>query len=985
MRPIRLEVNAFGPYREKNILDFRGFYQGGLFLISGVTGSGKTSIFDAISYALYGRASGGRSADNLKSHYAEEEFCYVDFSFQLDKKVVRVYRSPSQRARGKRKALRLYEAEARLYIDGQLVESSVAGVTRKVEEVLGLKFEEFSQIILLPQGEFQRLLEASSGEKEEIFRRIFSTSLIESFVQGLIKKERELREDLDRQMTRLQEVLGEELDKKDASQLIISLEEEVKRDERELEELKKEISASDSQVRELALCLHGVQEKLALFEKKDEHLQGQEEVLRGQEQVEVNRKILQLRPYKEALTRLEGEREILLDRLEADKKGLDEKTEELDRLGQEEKKMEARLLGLAGEQEELTQLRLLLPRLKAYLEARKTRKLLEEERLRLKENLKKLEATLEDFNKSKKDYEKRRLEEEEARREQIRLQEILADLEKSIADGERLIEAELQRRETRTRLAGVEENISRLEEELDLAEKDYASTFSSYRAGQAGLLAAGLVEDGACPVCGSRDHPRPAATGELVSPDALEEAGRKRSLLERRLAGLEEERKQQLKRLEDFLELEDYSGSLERLEEDKSLRKKKTSILEGIKNKLERPLEAPDQELFNGLSKKIDQLKRDLAVNETRIGAEDRLLEEKFTYASPEELEGIIEKKADYIDATRSQAESLRETLGQHREELAGLRAKWQASERELEERKGALEEARASYDRELEGLGLSPGFEELALDRASLEELEERISLFNKTLVALEEQLKELDREQLGLEEKKLQGLLGEKKELLEVKREEEKSLLAAHSRKEDNLTRSRLYNKRRLELEGEHDRISNLASVAAGRRGDRISFERYVLAAYLDRILTMASDHLFDMTSGRYNFIRSDAATTKGGGKKGLDIDVLDAYTGSQRGIKTLSGGESFKASLALALALGDFIQAQSSSVAMDTLLIDEGFGSLDSESLDSAIETLTDLKNRGRLVGIISHVEELKERIPQKILIEKTSRGSKLRLET
>ena len=269
MKPIKLVFNAFGPYAKKTVIDFSLFDRGGLFLISGPTGSGKTTIFDAISFALFGEASNKkRQNDSLKSHYASEELCYVEFTFELGEKKIFLYRSPAQEAKGKRKALVKHTSTAQLYIDDVLIATNVSEVNEKISEILGLSYDEFSQIILLPQGEFQKLLEANSAAKEEIFRRIFSTQQLQAFTQALKNEEKRLNQELETIHTRLGEVLGEAYPERSARALIEELKEATENRKPLLKELTQLLDNEDKKKSNLELDLHRTGEKLQLFEKR---------------------------------------------------------------------------------------------------------------------------------------------------------------------------------------------------------------------------------------------------------------------------------------------------------------------------------------------------------------------------------------------------------------------------------------------------------------------------------------------------------------------------------------------------------------------------------------------------------------------------------------------------------------------------------------------------------------------------------------------
>lgn len=988
MRPISLELQAFGPYRDRVFIDFEPLYKGGLFLISGVTGSGKTSLFDAISYALYGQASGDkRSQDSLKSHFEEEALSYVDFKFHLESRVIRVKRSPAQRARGVRKSLVDHPATAELFIDDELAATSVREVTEKIEELLGLKFEEFSQIILLPQGEFQKLLEASSGEKEEIFRRIFSTQIISNFTARLSEDTAELKREIDKLDTRLIEILGQDYETEAYEVVLGRLKTFLSEEEPRLIRLSKTIGEKVKEEDTLKLRDHDLKARLGIFEKRRNLLKEEARIAGIQKTLELSQKAARLEGDRKRLVKLDleivrdkKELELLTGQLKTHKKASGRLEEELAQLAR--KKQELPKL-----EEELQGLRELRSPLKDYLAALKEEEELKDKRLVLEKQLGKLEDKKEELSKKKAAYDRDKNEQDKASRDYGGILEKLMELRQLRDEKIGLRDQLVKKREFHTRLELLDKELQSLRRNHNLAKDAYTEAFKSYSQSLAGILAGELVEGQACPVCGSIHHPSPAGKGPLADHETLDKLREEESRLQAELERLGASRSHLLEEIEAVKATSD--GDLKSLEKDLEGIIKEISGLEEkrdlLKKVLEKKLVELDLEEENRLQVQIDRQKTSLEESRFREEALVVRLEREFDYRSLDDLEEAIKKKEESISRINSDYEKAREDLEGSRSQLLGLEVKFDEKTKFLEEKRKSEELERSAFRDRLAQEQLEEDYWKDLPDEASLLELEREVSNYQVQMTSLQQQLQGLDEEELKRSLAALEEDLEELARLIKGLREEEKNLSTSLEATKEKIARADKLYADREKLFTDYERLYNLSQVASGRTGDKVSFERYVLASYLDGILELASSHLNSMSSGRYNFIRSDAATTKGGGKKGLDIDVLDSHTGVQRSIKTLSGGESFKASLSLALALGDFIQSQTSSIEMETLLIDEGFGSLDSESLDSAIASLMELRGRGRLVGIISHVEELRERIPQKILIEKTSRGSNISVVT
>ena len=988
MKPIKLEFNAFGPYAKKTVIDFTLFDSGGLFLISGPTGSGKTTIFDAISFALYGEASNKkRQNDSLKSHYAKEELCYVEFTFELGGKKILLYRSPAQEAQGKRKALVKHSARAELYIDGVLMATNVSEVTEKISEILGLSYDEFSQIILLPQGEFQKLLEANSAAKEEIFRRIFSTQQLQAFTQALKEEEKRLGQELETIDTRLGEVLGENDSQRPARERIEELKEAIEERKPLLKKLAMELEKQDKNKSDLMLGLHQIQENLEIFDKRRKHLLEKSSVEEGEMILAINRRAKELLPYRENLLAEEKARNLL------EKKA--NKEEELFFEAQKIKNAKEKLLLEAEEKREklpeiqknIEELIAIKEGLALYLDAKKEKLGFEGNLLGVNNKIASLEKEEKNQQDKKLAYDRARIKKEKANSEYSRLRDLYILEKTELEKNEELLEAQKKRRKLHNQYKEKEEEFLRTCAKEKRASENYDHLFSLYIGSLAGVMADSLIDNKPCPVCGSTHHPHPAVGSQKISDKELEEAKIAHKKLNDLVIKLGHEKDALEKEVSAIVKLS--PEEFMKLEEVVIERNKKYKLLEEsiAKNKEEKDKELPilSEDRIVAVQNDLRKYREKAAALMARLADLESKLNKNYSYSSLNELDQQNQlwraQSKEIEEAYKNSDKAYQEA----KEKAVLLKQSSESASKALEEKRMAFNKAKEKHDRIRKELGLKEDYEKDLLEKEELQNRENRIKEYTNQLAILEEQVKNLVEEELREEDTQKKEELNCLENKISALREKDKELSAAINHDQSRYKKAQEYDKKKREIQKDYDLLHRIYSVAMGAQGDKVSFERYVLAAYLDEILERASHLLFEMSSGRFNFIRSDASTTKGTGKKGLDIDVSDAYTGTQRGIKTLSGGESFKASLALALGMGEFIYSQVSSIGMDTLLIDEGFGSLDSESLDSAIETLMKLSDTGRLVGIISHVEELKERIPNKIIIEKTSQGSRLSMET
>ncbi len=976
MKPVTLTLSAFGPFRGEETIDFAAAGEEGVFLVSGPTGAGKTTIFDAITFALYGKASGtARQSDNFRCHSADPaRECFVELTFRLEGKDYRVRRRPAQRMAGKRGAEKSLLHKAELTLPDGRVLDSVAEVTDQIRELLGISCEQFRKIVMLAQGEFQELLKAPSKEKAELFRRIFGTSLYQDFTLRLQQEKRDLDAQLGergRQMKRLAETLihqGVEALAPYPEPAALPTETLAALVEGAIEKQKEEAAKLDAAVKEAVkrrekLDLSGARALEGRFRNRDRLLE-REKALAAQ-------------------SKRASEREALLKSMDAAEKV---------------QLREARYRGLkASVQSGQKQLARLLDRekelakqdaaLKTALEEKPKR---ETEIQAAGEELKQLEDILRLLGEQKaQEVRLARLNKEETA---LRREEQAAAL---------LLELQARETERQGHLALQKQGLAlqdrarkalALEKERDRLEGAYLDAYRRFLRGEAALLSAELRQGEPCPVCGSREHPAPARPEE--SAPAKEELERQKEARDRALAAAvqgEEAAKAAVSVLRDrwpevtLQSVYQGEGLLERrLEELSGLLQGDGEAIRLVEQKLEQLGEPPSPARLDpkGIAARREAAVSGLARLEgNRQAARDQLeaIAAKLE-AHPAPLrEGDVPGRKAATAAKKKSLEDQNALLDKQVQELATQKAAAQAEKKTVEE---VLGRDQGEMDRALEELReamLQSGFGSGPAARQSYQavleqlprrkELEQEAKSYREEVTAVAANLREMDKELAGKEPPDLPKLEEAERALRREEQEQGDRLQVLRGRL--TLCENAWGELRQASLDSQQlvERVSVTAELsrrAAGDNDSRMTFETYVLSAYFEDIVKMCNCHLSEMTGGRYQLCRKNTAA-RYGAASGLDLEVLDNDTGLCREVSTLSGGESFKASLALALGLADVVQHYSGSIRIETLFVDEGFSTLDEVSRQSAVDTLLSLGSRGRLVGVISHASGLRERVP------------------
>ena len=857
MRLKKLTLQAFGPFKDKVVIDFENEnINNGLLLISGDTGAGKTTIFDAICYALYGEASGdAKEANSLRSDWASPDVeTFVDLEFYYKDKFYEVRRTPKY-FRPKKYGEGLTEQAATAELDlGNRVVTKVNDVKAEVEELIGLEYDQFRQVAMLSQGEFTKFLLAEPDEKTTIFRKIFDTGFYERLQSELKEKEnskhREVKEvmgKIDTEKENLESIIN--LFGKNNDETILELNNKIKKDTEKVEKTK---NARDEKEKE----------KTKLFNELENQKKLNDNIITYQKASKNLGALLSSNPD------IEDEREkynyniIIANPIFNALNGIEKATESL-----EENKTKC-------------------------LQSKKCLKVKKEKYEEKEEVFKKLDN---------------------CPREVEKLTNEINDLVKKDEDYEDYLIKVGQRDRAKEKYKGIVEIYEEKNAYYEIVRKEYYLNASVE-------IAETLVEGEECPVCGSKEHPKKAiSTQSKCTKEDVQNA-------EKDLKEAEGLRKKCEARIEEMNKaIEEYN-----IPEDLDVESERNEIAELVKEKKEKRQKVNDK--YTELSKEKQDLCAEIRSNEDNIGI----------------FAGEIKK--------------LKKSICDYHSALDKL-----------------YKENNTDYEDYLSK----------KLDENELSSLKDKIEIFDKKKTEFESIIELLEEEVKGKEvvdvSEKEELLISVTKEYEDLDKEYT-DLSSTLQKLIESADRIEKYIESFNQIESEYKVIKVLSATANGTLTgkQKISFERYVQSYYMENVLIEANNRFDKMTDGRYELRRKEDETNLSV-KAGLDFTVFDEYTQKERDVSSLSGGEKFKASLALALGLSDVISNNRGGIKIESLFIDEGFGSLDSESLDQALNTLYDLSGNEKLIGVISHVNELKTRIDNKILVNKSSTGSGISIET
>ena len=1030
MKPLFLTISAFGPFAEKTEVSFEKLGDQGLFLISGDTGAGKTTLFDAICFALFGETSGSnRGIDSVRSDFALPKVkTYVEFMFSHRGKKYIVMRNPKyERPKVHGEGTTTESADAALYlVDNEEKETIATGFTQvknEVEKLLGVDAKQFKQICMIAQGEFLKLLYADSGERGGIFRKVFHTDLYAEFQRKLKDAEREKRVDFEdcekRLLQYLDKLIGDEQDKSilhRCEEVLDVLEKQLKEQETLQKQHENELTILEEQLQKIELDISEEKETQKLLQQLlIAKQQWNEKELQREEQMRETEFLKKQRIALDFVFPIAFEVEKALSLQENWNRSLKENQEGLE-------KIEIILQELQKKKDELQTKKPIIEGKKVQLHKLQD----EHDRYLQKEELEKeLEDLSEKQNTSEKELSSMKHKQEQNKIQLEAWQKSIFEKEKILAEmqlqeqalqlkKERMndidhlqkqqtiiLEQELELRKLAEKYLNAEANWKKAKDDSDLAETLFLRE-------QAGFLAESLVDGMACPVCGSVHHPdkavlsgnAPTEAEWKQKKEAFECAAEKRQqLAEEGKAG-----KEKLLLLKETLQDGCKKLNLS-LEEIPVERGEITSEIEKIQNEL--------LELQNNLKEKdvlISKVERlEKTVDEVEVSIQKKEAECQEMAAIYQKKQGeftlLHEQLGDVTAADiKDKCKSLQLEINKAEKEESQLLNDWQNKREEKERFQTLLEQAKKElgsaenvFVEKQDELNLClqknsfknlEEYQAILIRREVLEVKEEENRNFFTELALLKQSVDTLEM-QYGRREQKDLALLEEQKKNLSAEKVERNAVVDTLKQKnavfKDNLENAKSEFIFRQKAAAEYLPIMELSKTANGdlTGKDKIAFEQFVQGFYFQKILHAANIRLKDMTEGRYILLHAQKATNKRS-QAGLEVEVLDYYTGKSRSVKSLSGGEAFKASLCLALGLSDVIQAHAGGVRIDAMFIDEGFGSLDDRSREQAVEVLQKLSSGDRLVGIISHVSELKETIDRKIIVKKGNAGSTVELK-
>lgn len=1028
MKPLKLILEAFGPYPGREVINFEELKHNRLFLISGPTGAGKTTIFDGISYALYGEANGElRDSDDLISQFASpSDMTRVTLEFSIKNKRYEIVREPSQLRKKKRgDGYTSHSAQATLKAlgtDPVKVYSGIYDVAEEIDQLIGLDANQFRQIMMIPQGEFRKLLVADSQTRESILQKLFDTKLYGSIQQAFKDEAKDLKSqwkdiELKRQESfqrvKFDEALADKIHDDLSTEKVLNLvKHQNEKDHKEQQKIDEDLKARRDEIKDLMAAIA----KGEAIRDEKEHLKGLQldykNHLEKKHVISVKKKkVNKLQRVNKVMPTYHNWDSIKkrLEKKEIEKSSLKALTHnsfsdfesiksEYDKILkpefiQKKESLSHQLQLLLSKKDQVTRVK----------EQRETLKNLKNEEKQLDDKKQRLQKDIKGKEEKKAHF--------EVGPEKEDFSNQLATLNESIyalkTETSFLNEIEGKFQEVQSLKLKSQEKLEALEKANEQYEKKH-SLYEAYKRdyynSQSSILAKTLVAGEPCPVCGSCDHPKPqkqlneALTFEHLK--LLEEEQGEIALKVATLKSQYETTSQSIRDLEASFEetLREKSIPLD-LKAFKVYKDSSISRLKALTEKkvdLEKEHERYRQNLkdFEVLKENIDALKDDfqkVTTKELELKNKIDLLSQSIAHvfeSLPEEVKDV-QSYHSHLENIKQKVKTLKERSNKITENYNKLKSAHEKNKSYLEaiekEMTSLKEEATDSEQKFIAALV------EMNLKDEEFEQLKNQVALMEelrKDILDYDEKERHL-KKAIETSEKKIEAqdsiyvpLLKEelsKKEAALEALNSKKSIYV--SRLENNTSEYQRMLKMQDEIQGVEKRygiLGDLSKISNGFNEHRMTFERYVLASFLEDILYAANLRLRDMTSGRYKMIRSDKKQ-RANRQSGLEIEVFDQHTGKTRHVKTLSGGESFMAALAMALGLSDVVQSYAGSVRLDTMFIDEGFGTLDPDALESAIDCLVDLQNSGRLVGIISHVPELKERMEAILEVIPQSQGS------
>lgn len=1026
MLPKKIIMENFGPFVHEEV-DFDELTEAPLFLISGKTGAGKTTIFDAITFALYGDASGGvRSSNEIRSSFAEPtEETRVQFIFEHQGRKYSIERWPKQtlaKKNGKGETTKNQKVQLSIFNDeGQEAEAytKVDAVNEVIYQILNLQKDQFRQIVMLPQGEFRTFLNANSTEKETVLRSLFGTSFYRQFTENLKLQKCELEKSVSEMTTRIDQLFQQVVAEKGvtygeslnlAREYLLLEEQELLKSQTELAEKQAKQKALQQQLQraqELSESFKQEQQTRRELLKIEEQLPEQEE---KKQQLVRGRELEKIRPTYDRIQELVKQQIQQTDEATENQQRAAELEQQYSECQKQTTDFEQQSAEWQTKEQQLQSLNALLPLVKQKEQLMKQKTELTDKQAKQQEHLTEIIQQIKVHEEKIKLLETKQNTEkmwQDRRYEELQFQQTVTHLQQSAKD---IFDQQEEEEDQQIKLAQLVEKASRTSNQLTSEVADYKKLKSQWASAEIARLSMDLLPGEPCPVCGSKEHPNPAQHAELTT----ENLGQLQVALE-----TQETRIKQLELIREQAEAQYEVGikTFDQLQEDRSAAQKAqeeqiNTLQATFADYYQLEVEADLSELVIFLRERQKETDERLAeINESKQTLLDLKAEIDNNQAKKLESETSLNVVKGELQTLEGRLSSIEEqtkewqlpTLEAHIVELQGKIDEYhthlqahQALVKELEQQHIRLQENHKLLAKQQQETGenlekfqtslqqqlvdANLAIEQLASAPIDLLSLEQEITDFDQQLLLLKDRqsrLAEVIKDQEKPELDELQTLVTScEAEVTQFQQQ--------HYAKESQLQQQRTLIETIEDLQAQSkeqlDELSQMMQLYQTMNGDnpqKISLERYVLQWYLAEVLQCANQQLNQLTKGRYRFeLKQETGRSKG--NTGLEINVYDDNAGATRSSHTLSGGESFIAALSLALGLAEVIQSQAGGVAIEALFIDEGFGSLDEEALEMAMEALESIENAGRMIGIISHVRELKERIPQQIIVETSGTG-------
>ena len=925
MKPLKLTMSAFGSYAGKNVIDFTGQQQG-IFLITGDTGAGKTTIFDAITYALYNQTSGGeRNGNMMRSQYAQQETeTYVELEFLYRGQTYRVRRNPDYKItktlkNGKIREQKVPHSVELTMPDGTVFPEKKNATDAKIIEILGLTADQFSQIVMIAQGDFLKLLYTKSDERKMIFSKLFRTDIYWKIQENLRRKSMEMDE-------RIQE--NDRAFEQEKSRIILlpeseelPLDELVERLRERLKDALKEQNLRRANVEELNKKITKYEEINKLFVSLEKIRQtGKELEARQAESKERRQQIENARKADKVLV---AEQQNLRQQQEVEQSAqaiakmtetLANNQEMFETLKTQQQEAEAKQKREAADiQKKMLALEQSFPSYEALQNARSE----EQQAKKVWEDLGKISE--ESFHKKKAG---------------------IAALKEQQKQQEQVVE-QTKKNWEQTSLSASE------------SAKHYEHMYEAFLKEQAGILAENLSAGCPCPVCGSTVHPDPAKLSDhAVTELEVEQAKKTR-------AAAEEKRDMA------------YAA----FEAEKTEKQKLAQAVEK---------EEADFVLAQTIAK---QQRKEAEQNYVSLQKIAEQIREKLVYPSLAEAKKQYAAMQKALEAAEQEIERKRQKVSELAEAMNTLKGQKLAEEENQKTAKKLAAKTEKEYAKLLEKSGfVSEETYHLAiLPERSRSKLEREEKEYESQCLRQQSEQKLLEKQVSGKTYTDTTELNEQLKAEKQALKEAEKTYMELHTAYENDrsvLQNCAVYLEKGKKLESEDQVIKSLSKTANGRLSGsaKIDFETYIQRQYFKQIIHEANKRLLTMSNHQFILKLKEEANTGRKTNEGLDLSVYSLVTDSERDVKTLSGGESFLAALAMALGLSDIVERSAGAIHPDMMFIDEGFGSLDAQSRQQAIEVLAELAGDSRMVGIISHVTELKEQIDRKLVVSRTDKGSR-----